>query len=73
MNIRTAALSVAALTAVAAPALAQADLGPAREPAEDENKLAAGTVVVGVLGSAAVVAGTAVALDGGDEENSVSA
>ena len=71
MKIRTLALATAALSLVAAPAIAQADLARASAPAEGESELAAPGILLGILGAAAVVAGVAVAASG-DDDNSVS-
>jgi hypothetical protein len=71
MKIRTLALATAAISLLAAPAIAQADFARANAPIEGESELAAPGILLGVLGAAAVVAGIAVASSDSDD-NSVS-
>ncbi len=71
MKIRTLALATAAISLLAAPAIAQADFARASAPVEGESELAAPGILLGVLGAAAVVAGIAVASSDSDD-NSVS-
>jgi hypothetical protein len=71
MKTRTLALATAAISLLAAPAIAQADFVRASAPVEGESELAGPGVLLGVLGAAAVVAGIAVAASDSDD-NSVS-
>ena len=71
MKIRTLAMATAALSLVAAPAIAQGNFSRSSAPTEGESKLAAPGILLGVLGAAAVAAGAVVATSG-DDDNSVS-
>tara|TARA_R100000655_G_scaffold48294_1_gene85706 strand:- start:360 stop:590 length:231 start_codon:yes stop_codon:yes gene_type:complete len=75
MKIRTMAAAAAALSLVAAPAVAEVSFDRASAPIESEDELAgSGGAILGVLGVGLIITGVLVATDviGGDDEEGVS-
>lgn len=75
MKIRTMAAAAAALSLVAAPAVAEVSFDRASAPVEGEDGLeGSGGAILGVLGIGLIVTGVLVATDviGGDDEEGVS-
>lgn len=68
MKLRTIALSVAAVSLAAAPAIGQATFERASAPVEDESELAGSGIIIGVIAAAAVIGGIIIAADDGDDE-----
>ncbi|TCD06206.1 hypothetical protein EYB45_00205 [Erythrobacteraceae bacterium CFH 75059] len=66
MKIRNALAATAALTLVAAPAVAQADFSRISAPVEGESELAGSSVIIGLLAAAAVVGAILIAVDNND-------
>lgn len=74
MVMKKVALGVAALGLVAAPAVAQVAMGPSVAPLSgDESELSeSSTVILGVLGAAAIIGGIIVASGDSDSQIPVS-
>lgn len=71
MKLRNALAATAALSLVAAPAVAEATFDRAAAPVEGESELAGSSIVIALLAAAAVVGGIIIAVDDDDDPISV--
>ena len=68
MKVRNALAATAALSLVAAPAVAEASFDRTSAPVEGESELAGGSsVIIALLAAAAVVGGIIIAVDDDDD------
>lgn len=69
MRLKTAALSAAAISLVAAPVVAQASLDRSIAPAEGESLEGQTGIIIAVLAAAAVIAGIILIADDDDDQD----
>ena len=75
MKFRNVLAATAALTLVAAPAVAEASYERVVAPVEGEAELGGNGsgIVIGILAAAAIIAGIIVAVDSNDDDEAISA
>lgn len=71
MKIRNVLAATAALTLVAAPAVAEANIDRSTAPVEGESELGGSSIIIALLAAAAVIGGILIAID--DDDNPISA
>lgn len=71
MKIRNVLAATAALTLVAAPAVAEANFDRSSAPVEGESELGGSSIIIALLAAAAVIGGILIAVD--DDDNPISA
>ncbi|WP_228243031.1 hypothetical protein [Porphyrobacter sp. GA68] len=67
MKLRNALAATAALTLVAAPAVAEVSFARSSAPVEGESELAGSSVIIALLAAAAVIGAIIIAVDDDDQ------